>query len=94
MLILLLRVYCIVSYRTFSFLEWGDTNQVVSAGYSQALSISTVVRNELRITDIRTGKYPQQDILSAFLLRYVELCKCKMYFSTALYVHRAYNCMH
>uniref|UniRef100_A0A914VYZ2 Uncharacterized protein n=1 Tax=Plectus sambesii TaxID=2011161 RepID=A0A914VYZ2_9BILA len=36
-------------------LEWGGAYQVITAGYSQTLSTSTVVRNDVLITDIRTG---------------------------------------
>ncbi len=36
-------------------LEWGGGHAVISSGYSQTLSTSTVVRNELFLTDTHTG---------------------------------------
>lgn len=40
----------------FSCLEWSDSTQLVSAGHTQTLSsLSSIVRNELYHTDVRTG---------------------------------------
>ncbi len=36
-------------------MDWGGEHSVISSGYAQTLSTSTVVRNELFSTDIRTG---------------------------------------
>ena len=54
--ILINKIIIIISKISLSsLLEWGGCNRVISAGYSQTLSTSSVVRNEILCTDIRNG---------------------------------------
>uniref|UniRef100_A0A8R1EFS1 WDR11 second beta-propeller domain-containing protein n=1 Tax=Caenorhabditis japonica TaxID=281687 RepID=A0A8R1EFS1_CAEJA len=58
----LVDVFTSQIYRDFSVqpsivkcLEWGGVYSLVTAGYNLSLSASQVVRNDVFITDIRTG---------------------------------------
>ncbi|KFD61738.1 hypothetical protein M514_10981, partial [Trichuris suis] len=59
-------------------LEWSGTDHIVSSGCSQSFSSSTVVRNELLFTDLRSGYVkvlrPEQDESPIEMLRVSHFC--------------------
>ena len=61
-------------------LQWSSVEQLVSCGYSQTLSTSAIVRNELYVTDVANGRVtplrPEDDESPITIIRCSHYHRC------------------